>query len=251
MDCPLDVMDLPIQGECNHIIGDCYCYMCNCGKHQCPSNTNYKRTSPTGIYRSIYKSAFSHHPATPALTYIREGELLHSKQKMLLQTTQKVEYEKFTPEPIESYNCQTKPGILYKFVTSSTYQSDFPNWESYKRPHKKDPAKYSVSPIKFSAVSTYGQDFQKHEVKSEEKKTSKSPYIINNSYFFGKTTNREMHRPYKVQAQIRKRYISEEKNTYPDIYLLNTTYRQNFLPTKPMSKIPTKKQMTKLNDSPN
>ena len=245
MDCPIDSLDLPATGEANHKIGDCHCYLCTCGHHQCPSNSQYRRGYPVNTYNSIYQKDFLKKATTDTLRYVREGEILPSSQKMDLETTQRSSFKTHSNSYcIESPSKSVSPASYKKFTNSSTYRSNYPDWKHYYTFDYRLKNKYSGSPIKFSAVSTYGQDFQQFSPQPAEKRAEfKTPSLIGcKDSETGRTTHQITYKPHKVADFAQKRSASGTDYTLIENVGIYSTYQKNYLPYVKRGRVPTKKQ---------
>ena len=248
MDCELNSLNLPIVGEINHIVGDCYCYLCTCGIHICPSNPSYEKALPKDMYSTLYSRSYLPKTKTPMNTIIREGELMHSKQQMDLTTTQRSTYKpyEYTYEARRAPRCYTLSP--FKATARSTYRTNFPDWQSYEKTKELPQAKYCGSPIKFTSVSTYGNDFTQYSIKDKGKKTViETPSLIGaKNAPTGKTMNQISYTPYKVQPFIRRRNISDGEIMAKGSISMQTTYREAFVPTNYTQKLLTKKKLNKI-----
>ncbi|CAG9317788.1 unnamed protein product [Blepharisma stoltei] len=199
-ECDLDTIDIPPVGEINHRNGNCYCYLCSCGEHLCPSLTPRDRPWSKAMYSSIYQKEFISKPFSPIKPVKLEGELLHSRQKMDLRTTKQ---EDFCEKPLErlnkSLNIDDNHKWKPKFLATSTYSSNFQDWKT-PPPLKKLP-KLLTEPIdiKLKANTTYADSFSLPD-KIIENKPLESPtsrIIGINDFFYGETTHRNTFKPFK------------------------------------------------------
>ena len=86
MSCELAAGDFPPLGELAHKEGYCFCYLCTCGSHICPSNPPQFLSKPKLNYTS-YQSDFSKKQIDSPKPYVRTGQLNHSKNPMKFRTT--------------------------------------------------------------------------------------------------------------------------------------------------------------------
>lgn len=247
MSCVLDDPSLPISGEANHKIGDCYCYMCTCGNHKCPSNTDYKKNSPN-IYYTAYRTAYLKKVPSTSSPFVREGQLLHSKQKMDMVTNHREDFkptDDLSKPPEANRPNSTSP---FKFYSTSTYQSSFPDWKDYSPKVNKIPSKSSRYSLKFTGVSTYEKDFPLYKgVRYTAKRSSKSPSIVSGQEWeTGKTTHQASYIPYKVKPPKKYRHESHDVKIIENYMKNISTYQQFYLPHVSPTRFVTRRQLDKV-----
>ena len=245
MECVLNTLTLPIKTEQNHLSGDCYCYLCSCGIHTCPSNSPYKKILPSKMYFTTSKMSYSPKLSKKIKPYIREGEILHSTQKMDFETISRKAFQ-ITEEPyLTSKSPKSLTPSPLKFFSNSTYRANYPNWQSYQRVFFNSTEKYFPSPLKFNFQSTYGHDFLKHDTKNTEKKFAKNtPNLLGSKTKFTElTTNQATYRKYRISSVPKQRIISEDKRIPTNSVKIGSTYQKSFLPHLQISKVLTKKEM--------
>ena len=54
-ECPLLNPNLPPVTDMDHNIRNCFCYMCACGKHDCPANYRLKQMCHSNHFKTNYK----------------------------------------------------------------------------------------------------------------------------------------------------------------------------------------------------
>ena len=126
MDCELNSLTLPIITEMGHLTGDCYCYLCTCGLHQCPSTTSYRKSSKNQ-FKSLYRSSYLPKRPTSLIKYIRSGEIIHSKQKMDFTTTQRHTYQTINTSESVIKSSRSATSSPFTFSTNSTYRANYPD----------------------------------------------------------------------------------------------------------------------------
>lgn len=248
MDCPLNVLDLPVIGEISHIIGDCYCYLCTCGSHLCPSNVLPLKISAKNSFSSMYATSYSPKPQLPQTRYIRKGELLHSKQKMELTTTQRSTYQPYETDFARVDSIRSNSSSPFKSTTRSTYSANYPDWKFYEQNYEKSNKKYEKSPLKFTAVSTYGNDFASHgalQAFTNKGKRRVNSLIGAKNSPTGTTTSQFAYRPYKVESIEKKQSVTDGEIYAKGLVSLQTTYKEHFLPSILTEKLLTKKELNK------
>jgi hypothetical protein len=248
MECQLNSLDLPVIGEVNHTVGDCYCYLCTCGLHKCPSTAPYYKSSPNVMYSTARRDFGYPKPPASIPLLVREGELMHSKQPMDLNTIQRQSYNttsinKDTPESIRS-----KTNSPFKFNANSTYRSNFPDWQTCIKHMPRPETKYTPNLIRFTGVSTYGQDFSTHKISHTQKRIIKNKPSLGGfvEESTGKTTNQTFYTSHGV-SPVKVRYVSEDIRIPLTSIAPSSTYQQSFLPHLPSTRLLTKKKRLKMN----
>jgi hypothetical protein len=252
MECQIDQLALPVISEQGHQMGDCYCYLCTCGEHRCPSNTVQKKIVPSNAFGTVYSMAFTGKRTLVESPMKREGEILRSKQKMVLETTQRKEFRAVEQEYYKSPTLKREESHSpFHFYTSSTYQADFPNWKFYGTADNRLKERYSQSPTKFTGVSTYGHDFTKFEVPGVVRRSRRqnNSLIGYKEWETGKTVNQISYRPHKLEKLPKRSEEKELEGVKIISGSVKTTYQKNFLPYISPSKVPTKRQLTKVSDA--
>lgn len=154
--CYLDRDDIPPLGETAHINRNCYCYLCTCGNHSCPSISDYQKPSIKEI--SSYRQKFTGRQGSPSKPFAYMDEIPLSKQKMELKSTTR---EDFLPFHVSIKDIQ-KPHKLkspFKFNGNSTYKSNFVQYNQLRTQSTSKKYKYEHRSIKFNGKSTYAENF--------------------------------------------------------------------------------------------
>jgi STOP protein len=155
--CILNNEDFPPLSELDHIQRNCFCYLCSCGKHKCPSLNPYHKPSPKLL--SSYQEKFSRKVTSPPKPFVFMDELIESKQKMDLKSTAKEDFKAYKVESLKNSNEYRHRSVSpFRFNVSSTYSQ---NYISYGPLNKGSFSKAApeYSPIKFMGTSTYAQSF--------------------------------------------------------------------------------------------
>ncbi|OMJ74668.1 hypothetical protein SteCoe_26346 [Stentor coeruleus] len=240
--CKLLSEDFPPISELDHIQGNCFCYLCTCGIHKCPSLNTYQRPSPKLL--SSYQHGFNHKQVTPPEPFQFLDEFQVSKQKMDLKSTAKEEFKGKKLEFPKINEIRYGSVSPLRFCGSSTYSKTFLNYG----PIQKSPSqitKSDFSPIKFSAVSTYAQNYIKHEKITEnfDKQIKKGNILGAGGTAIMETTNHAAYQPHK-NTLISKPYVrsSLDHVSGASSPVLKTTYAASFLDISPKKMPPTLKK---------
>ena len=158
--CYLDREDIPPIGELEHIKGRCFCYLCTCGQHKCPSILQYQKQSAK--VNSSYKQKFTGRQSVPPKPFESLNEMIPSKQKMNLISTSQEDFKPFDAEiDFRIQEPHRRTVSPFKFYGKSTYHTNFIDYQLENRNIEKK-SKEIVSPLKFYGKSSYAEDFIKH-----------------------------------------------------------------------------------------
>lgn len=230
IDCVLSDPELPLVSEIDHKIGKCYCHLCECGKHICPSVNKMRYTYNKGNFLTSYKVQYDPRDVDPSLNspifkrkLQTQGSPRRSDVKMDLTTTKQQDFQlpSTVDQPKPAYYSQATTTHDLKFTGRSAYQVNFPNWgpnEIERMRHASLP--YRGHEIKFNPSTTYGSEFRRGSLSKEEpprRKTtggidlmSKSP-ISPSKNFFAQTTSGSTYRDHtSKRLPTRKMIINEE-----------------------------------------
>jgi hypothetical protein len=244
-ECYLNSEDIPPLSELDHKQKNCFCYLCTCGLHKCPSLSYYSKPSPK--VSSSYQSKFSKKQASPPKPFSFINELLASKQKMDLTSTNKADFKPFkvvVPKVSHSRYRSTSP---FRLNATSTYSK---NYLDYGPIEKKNlsVAVSSFEPIPFMATSTYAQNFVKHGKVAENLETGakRSNILGAGGISILETTNMTTYKNYRerilskpfVRSSLEQ--VSESASPH-----MMSTYAASFFECSPVSKRMTLKQVEK------
>lgn len=156
--CYLDSEDIPPIGELEHLNKKCFCYLCTCGEHLCPSVSSYKRPSirTTSNYRERYKGRRS----VPPEPFKHMNEFYVANHKMELVSSNQADFARMPLDLVKTVEVrEARNNSPFKFIASSTYKNNFvQHGNVVDRPMTKA-NKEAWSPIKFTAKSTYAECF--------------------------------------------------------------------------------------------
>jgi hypothetical protein len=249
IDCVLSDPDLPLVSEIDHKIGKCYCHLCDCGKHICPSVNKMRFTYNKGNFLTSYKVQYDPREVDPSLNspifhrkLQTQGSPRRSDVKMDLTTTKQQDFQlpSSVDQPKPAYYSQATTTRDLKFTGRSAYQVNFPNWgpnEIERMRHASLP--YRGHEIKFNPSTTYGSEFRTGSLSKEEpprRKTtggidlmSKSP-ISPSKNFFAQTTTGSTYRDHTSKRLPTRKMIINEEYT-PVVHSpshFDTIYRNQF-----------------------
>ncbi|OMJ89361.1 hypothetical protein SteCoe_8457 [Stentor coeruleus] len=178
--CPVNCENVDVMPECYHYSNKCFCFMCTCGQHKCPSLK--KSFFVKGAFDSNYSRSYSR-PGTAQAPVSRIQKMYRpNDQKMDLKTVYMSEFANFKPSP-ERWKRSETPQPNYKFEGSSQYSRDFPNWG----PVDKIVMKHPVNPIhdtklKFNGKSSYEEQYAHRTPKVEANPGYRSKNIKHKSF---------------------------------------------------------------------
>ena len=249
IDCVLNDPELPLVSEIEHKIGKCYCHLCECGKHICPSVNKMRCTYNKGNFLTSYKVQYDPRDADPTLNspmfrrkLQTQGSTRISDVKMDLTTTKQQDFQlpSSVDQPKPAYYSQATTTHDLKFTGRSAYQVNFPNWgpnEIERMRHASLP--YRGHEIKFNPRTTYGSEFRRGSLSKEEpprRKTTggidlmtKSP-ISPSKNFFAQTTSGSTYRDHTSRRLPTRKMIINEEYT-PVVHSpshFDTIYRNQF-----------------------
>lgn len=241
--CQLNSDDFPPLSELDHIQKNCFCYLCTCGEHKCPSVSTYQKGSPKLL--TSYQQKYNHKQTTRPEPFQFLDEFQTSKQKMELKSTAREEYKGTKPDLPKLSEIRHKSVSPYRFNASSTYSKNYLNYG----PIQKSPSRITRSEfpqIKFMGTSTYAQNFIKHGKVAEnfEKQIKKGNILGAGGVSIMETTNFSVYRPYKEHL-LSKPFVHSSLDQLPNTSSpsITTTYATSFLDISRKSMPPTLKKL--------
>jgi len=250
--CPLLDESLPIVTEFDHKVANCYCHLCNCGQHYCPAeakpNINYPK------YQSIYRNQFRGKKTPPPQPYDRSVSYQKCKFKLDSITTKINDFKNHRNQ--ETHKPEQRPKsvqrsntLRMKFIASSNYQKDFPNWEAKPLQKLLEQPSHSGKKIqlKFNAESTYSRNFT-GKLPSESKNVTRSvsPILNSQRMFLGETTHRKEYQQYNKEHFAKKALVKPEKS--PEKVLPPSQYQTQY--SNQYKLLPLKKKFTTKRKTP-
>ena len=166
--CPIDEDGIVVL-EIDHYNGQCICFMCTCDNHKCPANK--QKIYPKSTFTTNYKKNFTPHKAlTPSGRVSSKYRISPHK----LETTTTNSFE-FKPPPVfykpkrEKQDFHLRPAM--KLTYSSNYQSDYISWGPVSKNINRSPKEVHATNLKFTANTTYAQDFRPKTLSPPQKVT--------------------------------------------------------------------------------
>ena len=158
--CELNRNDIPPLCDYEHTTGDCYCYLCTCGQHQCPGE--YKRKIITT--RSHFSTSYNHdfkklHQKVEIGTPMPEFRPAHFPLDS--ETTTKKDYPRHRIVSTKASTPQKSDYTSLKFVGKTNYTSTFNVWNEKvqeKTYNMEIPVQLPKS--KFISNSCYRENFK-------------------------------------------------------------------------------------------
>ncbi|CAG9312054.1 unnamed protein product [Blepharisma stoltei] len=167
--CRLSEDDIPIISEADHKLGNCYCHYCTCKKHICPED--YRRgMAVSSMYSSIYKHDYIKKFAPKSYPLYNMSNYMSRSGKIDFMTINRQDYKPFHRSITKGSRSDKELIKPVKFVASTSYANEFPNWGAVEFIHmKKVYSPYEESSTKLSNITTYSEAFCK---KPQENSTS-------------------------------------------------------------------------------
>ena len=248
--CYLEKGDFPPLSELDHKTKNCYCYLCTCGKHNCPSLNSYQIQPPklTSSYRVKFTKK---QPSPPPKPFSYMNELIASKQDMVLKSTKQEDFKAFLIEsPKKSpYDTRYRSVSPFKLNGNSTYSRNYISYGPLqKSPYIKVNSEYS--PIKFMGTSTYAQQFIKHGKIADnfDKQLKRKNILGAGGISILESTNASAYKGYKetfLSKPFRHSSVDERSIGNSSPPNVTSTYASSFYDISPKNLIPTLKQFEK------
>lgn len=200
--CYLDREEFPPIGELEHIEKRCFCYLCTCGSHKCPSVPTY--TKPSVKITSSYREKFKGRQCLPSKPFKFLGEMRMSSQKMDLISMNQHEFQKVHEETLKKAKEPERQAVSsFKFYGKSTYQANYLRFNIGEQP-KVGKTLETYSPLKFVAKSTYADQYITHgKVAENFEKVITNGNILNKGEFtLLDTTNSMTYVPHKYKGRL-------------------------------------------------
>ena len=247
--CKLDKLGCPPVGESLHRVGHCYCYLCTCGKHYCPSQT--KRSVPSlAPVNSVYRRTFVGRHITPSVKFVRQGELLHSRSPMEFKTTGAEAYGSPATPPHPTPGNPARPEYSFRFEARSSYRDQFVDWKMQGVPPKKKTQKPLAQPAKLSAVTSYSRAYNTRRQPGSPPKVWKHPCEISLGVKQGvvlTSTSQQAYQYYSPEAHATRvsPALEEPRSSGAARNHFMTTYGSTFQKAGSAKLFPTYGQLTK------
>ena len=145
-------------------MGLCLCKFCTCGQHSCPSSRRTR--TPPPAYATSYQHSYTRKSPMTVPRPTQQPIYKPNQHKMDLETCNMREYRTFTVErPTDSPPRSSTPTL--KFISSSSYAADFPNWGNVDKVVEKRP---QLPPrgdeVRFMGRSMYQTNFKEPDGKA-------------------------------------------------------------------------------------
>ena len=157
--CPLSDPSLDIIPANAHLVGNCLCQFCTCGRHLCP-RMNIKDPFPRGTFTTKYMSEFSKNKFDNPVKV--EPKLYRpNKLPMDLDTSNKETFKGVHQKPstpIRPHEAITPKKPVLNSTTINSYQ--YPNWGTQRVTHESrwhPPVR--TTELKFKGKSSYSRSF--------------------------------------------------------------------------------------------
>lgn len=248
--CYLDQEEIPPISELDHAKKNCFCYLCTCGEHKCPSLSSYKQFSPK--CSSSYREKFSRKPFIPSQPFAYINEIIPSQGKMDLKSTTNEDFKGCQLENPKKSKGEYRDRSVspFRLNGTSTYSRNYISYGPIVHsPNVKIVSDYS--PMKFMATSSYAQQFIKHGKVAEnfDKQLLRRNIIGTGGAAILETTNNSTYTKHKTTfLSTPFRYNSVEPNLKAFSPTMTTTYGTSFFNSSPKSLKPTLRQLEKLKD---
>lgn len=233
--CELDRSDIPPICDNEHRTGDCYCYLCTCGKHQCPNDYQRKVPICKSQFSTHYKQNYKKQTSKIVIQKpIPEFKPAHFPLDSL--TTTKKDFSAPEMQKTEPYTpTKTNDYTSLKFIGKTNYSSHYPVWKelfSEKTYCMENPRQLYDS--KFANGSSYQENYRDHcsmvfsennnfAKKMKEKARGSFGIISASSDFLGKSTQKSDY----LRSNTEKPALAQGKTTT----LRQGTWQGNFQTT--------------------
>lgn len=236
-ECILDDPELDIVPENHHYVNQCICHLCSCGKHICPSIKQIPY--PKSTFSTYYKSAYNLKSTPSPPKKIVPLELRPTTRCIDWQTTNRKDYTNPGIVRTDSVN-QLHTVSPVKFVSSSVYKSEYPNWGSSSTSKIRAPVlSHALTDIKLSCKTTYNDKFQRTvtpppKTSSIARSCSLQRILgLQSAHYEITTTNRSEYRWHTLKEETRlenRRHSHVPLKSSPLHYL--TSSRSQYTPQK-------------------
>mmetsp|Transcript_27892 Transcript_27892/g.27573 ORF Transcript_27892/g.27573 Transcript_27892/m.27573 type:complete len:111 (-) Transcript_27892:331-663(-) len=108
-----------------HMVDQCFCYLCNCRKHICPGDYRRMYKSASSQFSTVYKIKFPKHQLPNLKKNLKEAYMQNSLP-IDLTTTNKNDFKPFPIEPRQRRE-QNLDHLKLKFTGKSFYKTEYPN----------------------------------------------------------------------------------------------------------------------------
>lgn len=168
LNCYLDDPKIDLVPENHHFVGQCICCLCTCGQHICPAQKN--TASAKSAFKTHYRSSYpKYEQVTPPKGFYPKETRSISKSRDWATISRRDFTDPGTVKADRHERPHSKSPL--KFVSTSVYTREYPYWNQASLPILKAPQFTHILPdIKFSAPSTYSQDFARAQTPTPDLK---------------------------------------------------------------------------------
>jgi hypothetical protein len=235
--CYLDDPAIDMVPENHHFVGQCICYLCTCGQHSCPGqkNSQFAKSAFNTFYRTSYKRyedftpPKGFYPDNPrSLTKSRDWATTHRRDFADPGATKLEKHERtYSQSPI-------------KFVSTSVYNREYPNWDTPGLPILKAAQfSHAMPDIKLVAQTTYRDGFIQaartaHELEHSANKSSLGKILgIRDVHTVNSTTRQHYpkYQSYSSATLVKRPYERITAVSAPNHF--TSTSRHDFTPSPP------------------
>lgn len=126
-ECAVNDPKLPPINEMEHRVSQCYCYLCNCGKHKCPGDYNPNRNSSIAQFSTNYKIEYYKKQRYQTSIAINNPLYTPNKNPIESVTIKSQDYKPHKIEPFKKIEKKTYEKSNIKFSGKSCYDADYLN----------------------------------------------------------------------------------------------------------------------------
>ncbi|CAG9335786.1 unnamed protein product [Blepharisma stoltei] len=168
--CALNNPNLPPVSEMEHMVDQCLCHLCNCGKHLCPGEYRRMLKSTSSQFSTTYKLKYPKYPPQPPST-ARDLSYRHTNFHIDATSMYKKDFQAFPLEPKKAKEVKTPDSFKLKFASRSSYQQDFQGYGEYRAQRAAvSSLPFRGDELKLQAVSNYAKEFRKYDQSLYENK---------------------------------------------------------------------------------
>jgi hypothetical protein len=165
-ECELNSEYIPPICDNEHLTGECFCHLCTCGKHICPSEYKRKIISSRSHFNTNYRQTYKKH-TSKVLIQKPPPEFRPVHFPLESTTTKQKDYTQYEITKTENYSPLKNSLKSQKFIGKTIYSSNFNTWnESFLDKNCVVDHSYIRTETKFDGNSCYREDFRNHSLKN-------------------------------------------------------------------------------------
>ncbi|CAG9320839.1 unnamed protein product [Blepharisma stoltei] len=254
--CALDDPKLPPVNEMEHTVGQCYCYLCTCGKHKCPGEYKPNTKFAMAQFSTNYKIEYYKKKRFPIVNLVSNPSYSPNKFPFENITIKRQDYKPHQIEPQKKLEKEGSKDQKLKFAGRSTYDADYLNWgPAFIEKSYQQSLPYRPKEVKMNIKSSYIEEFSK-KLPLENKEAnafSKSLALNNwkssdvfppNSIFIGESSTKKDFGSYKIDKRPTKEKGKMDEVVPKQSWMgqYSTTYNDSFTGESDVH-IPKKKEL--------